>query len=197
VRRPTPVAKSAVSPRAPLTVSGLDPVFTTQRRTDTHSVPAGPAGHGAVIKGAYRYLLWRTLSASASGTILFVMLNPSRADAAIDDPTLRRCMAFGRSWGFGRLEVCNLFALRTHDPRRLEIARDPIGLLNDQHLASAVQRATTVVAAWGARGLYRHRAGAVDAVFADRAIWCLGTTKGKEPRHPLYVRGDTPLTRWR
>ena len=64
---------------------------------------------GAVITGNYRYLLWREWD-SQSKTVSFIMLNPSRADAEINDPTITRCINFARSWGYGRLEIVNLFA---------------------------------------------------------------------------------------
>lgn len=64
---------------------------------------------GAVITGDYRYLLWREWDIS-NKTVSFIMLNPSRADAQINDPTITRCINFALSWGYGRLEVVNLFA---------------------------------------------------------------------------------------
>ena len=63
---------------------------------------------GAVITGNYRYLLWREWN-SSSKTISFIMLNPSRADASFNDPTITRCINFAKFWGYGRLEVVNLF----------------------------------------------------------------------------------------
>ena len=61
---------------------------------------------GAVITGNYRYLLWRECNTS-NKTVSFIMLNPSRADAGVNDPTITRCINFAQSWGYGRLEVVN------------------------------------------------------------------------------------------
>ena len=57
---------------------------------------------GAVITGNYRYLLWREWD-SSNKTVSFIMLNPSRADGSVNDPTITRCINFASSWGYGRL----------------------------------------------------------------------------------------------
>src|SRR4051812_37498054 len=98
---------------------------------------------GAITEGAYRYLLWRTWDASRP-CALWILLNPSLADAQTDDHTLRRCKAFSASWQFGGLEVVNLFAFRTPYPRDLHRATDPVGEDNDNHIAAAIKRATCI-----------------------------------------------------
>ena len=65
--------------------------------------------------GLYRYSLSRRLTAG-NRTVLFVGLNPSTADATADDPTIRRCAGFARSWSFDWLLMGNLYALRSTDP---------------------------------------------------------------------------------
>ncbi len=89
--------------------------------------------------GAYRYSLWREWD-SRRPIVAFVMLNPSTADAAKDDPTIRRCASFARSWGYGSLEVVNLFAYRASEPKRLRQTPDPIGPANDDYLVDAADR---------------------------------------------------------
>jgi hypothetical protein len=147
--------------------------------------------HGAFIDGVYRYSLWRQVGDSRS-RVLFIMLNPSTADEAKDDPTIRRCAAFARGWGYGRLEVCNLFAYRATDPRKLRCIVDPVGPLNDAMIARAAKRADTVVVAWGVEGARARRADIVMRMLYSSIVCCLGTTRDGFPRHPLYVRGDSP-----
>jgi hypothetical protein len=124
------------------------------------------------------------------------MLNPSTADALLDDPTIRRCIGFARAWGFGALEVVNLFAFRATLPSQLRAALDPVGPRNNRFLRAALGRADAVVAAWGAHGSWggRDRAvlhllsGGIDQPWPSPQ--CLGLTKHGHPRHPLYLPLD-------
>jgi hypothetical protein len=113
------------------------------------------------------------------------MLNPSTADEAVDDPTIRRCVGFARSWGFGGLAVGNLFAFRTPTPAALRSAPNPIGLGNDDWLARLRDESDLIVAAWGDHGRFLGRAAAVRAALPG--LHHLGLTKLGEPRHPLYL----------
>ncbi len=152
-----------------------------------------PVARGATFdpSGAYRYRLWRSWPDGA-GTAVFVGLNPSTADGERDDPTIRRCMGFARSWGCARLEVVNLFAWRATKPADLRRAASPIGPDNDAVLASLVGRADLLVACWGVHGAWRDRGAQVRA--AVSGPWrCLGRTRDGHPRHPLYLRKDSPL----
>lgn len=137
----------------------------------------------------YRYELRRTWDASLP-TVAFVGLNPSTADETADDPTIRRCIGFAKRWGYGGLVMLNLFAFRATDPRVMRSATDPVGPDNDWHLTHV--KAETIVAAWGAGGLYRGRDHEVWHLLGGR-LSALGFTKDGHPRHPLYVRGDTEL----
>lgn len=62
--------------------------------------------------GTYRYTLTRQFRPNAPAPMVFVMLNPSTADASQDDPTIRRCLGFADREGYGAILVVNLYALR-------------------------------------------------------------------------------------
>ena len=152
---------------------------------------------GAVLDRTrtYRYRLWRRWAAGNS--VLFVLLNPSTADAEHDDPTLRRCVGFARRWGFGGVEIVNLFALRATDPRHLRNAVDPVGPDNNRQIRRAAQAAELVVAGWGNHGARDGRAAIVSRLLGrGRTLHCLGVTRQGQPRHPLYVAAQTPPFVW-
>jgi hypothetical protein len=139
--------------------------------------------------GRYRYWLRRTWASGGNGRVVcFVMLNPSTADAAVDDPTIRRCMGFARAWGYSVLTVLNLFALRATDPAELRTAVDPVGPFGNVHLGAG-KLADLVIAAWGANVPFGRDRTAV-RLLTGKPLFCLGTTKAGHPRHPLYVRAD-------
>lgn len=160
-----------------------------------------PRGEGVIRSanispcGRYRYRLSRYWG---PGSMLpFVMLNPSTADAEIDDPTIVRCMGFAKRERAGGIVVANLFAFRSPSPVALTKAADPIGPDNDDALiglaADAIGNAMSIVCAWGARG--GAAADHANRMLRDAGarLVCLGKTRDGRPRHPLYVRADQPL----
>ena len=138
----------------------------------------------------YRYLLWRTWQQSGP-LLLFVGLNPSTADENINDPTIRRCIGFAREHSARGVLVSNLFAFRATKPRDLFAAPEPVGPDTDEWLGAAHRLATHTVACWGVHGKFRGRSN--DAIAMLDQLLCLGTTKAGEPRHPLYLKGDTRM----
>lgn len=166
---------------------------------------APPAGgeKSAIVSpcGDYRYRLGRWWDGDKPGA-LFIMLNPSTADADVDDPTIRRCLAFARSWGCGSLTVVNLFAFRATDRKQMiaqarSAPEAAIGPDNDAHIRRAIEahdgRADIIVAAWGSdagRPQLRCRRDQVIRSLPLADLSCIGTTQSGEPRHPLYCRAD-------
>jgi len=145
--------------------------------------------------GRYRYRLWRRWDRSRPA-IAFCMLNPSTADARRDDPTIRRCIGFARDWGYGGIEVVNIFALRATDPRDLRSACDPVGPRNDAFMLRAADRSLVVIA-WGVHGALRDRQAKALALFGPRTrLLALGRTRSGAPRHPLYLRRDAKATEY-
>lgn len=170
---------------------------------------------GAIISECqrYRYVLWREWRGTHDRrnwhwfgakdgvghelgqpkSCLFVMLNPSTADAEVDDPTIRRCVAFAKAWKYERLEVVNLFAYRTPNPKvllSLMHGDDPVGDRNQFHVEKSVEDAGIIICAWGAHG------GHIDQDetmlgWIGRNTHALGLTSSGKPRHPLYLRSDT------
>ena len=149
----------------------------------------------------YRYLLTRQVGFGDRGTVTFIMLNPSTADETRDDPTIRRCIRFANRWSHGWLHVVNLSPLRATDPKELIDAGPEPDDIWEENILTARETASIselVVAAWGVHGNAEGRADKV----VDELVWkpgcvdlvdlrCLGTTKDGQPRHPLYVKGDT------
>lgn len=152
---------------------------------------------GAEFDGAgdcYRYTLWRRWDTGP--TVCWIMLNPSTADASVDDPTVRRCQRFARAWGYAGVTVVNLFALRSTDPAVLRRHPEPVGPGNNHAIVEAATAAALVVCAWGVHGAVNHREAEVLALLTHLDLYCLGVTAGGAPRHPLYLHGDSKPQRY-
>ena len=145
----------------------------------------------------YRYWLEAKLS-DADGSCMFLMLNPSTADEVQSDPTVTRAKGFARSWGYGTLWVCNIFALRATQPAVLRQDPEPVGDDNDDHILCSALRADELVCAWGNHGEHLDRGSQVMSMLENRApvvkLGHLGMTMRNQPKHPLYLRADTPLS---
>jgi len=148
----------------------------------------------------YRYQLTRPLTAGTGPTCVFVMLNPSTADKNTDDPTVRRCKHFAIRLRCSLLIIVNLYAYRATDPRQLWKVTDPVGPNNDKWLRDAAAQAHNtngyVIAAWGGHARPDRVQAATTVLTAAGPIHCLGTTRAGAPRHPLYLRNDSPLLTW-
>lgn len=157
----------------------------------------GTAGAEFSECGTYRYRLRRSFTGrvleAPTNPVVFLMLNPSTADATEDDPTIRRCCGFARAWGHTDLLVSNLFALRSTDPDALLSHPDPVGPENNEVLAGLPR--CPIICAWGSHVAARERGKFVTAMLrgsGDRLL-CLGLTKGGAPRHPLYLPASAVL----
>ncbi|MEM1390803.1 MAG: DUF1643 domain-containing protein [Pseudomonadota bacterium] len=152
--------------------------------------------------GAYRYdLRWLAHKGEDADTYecIFLMLNPSTADAFKLDPTNRRCFDFARRDKAKTMYVLNVFAFRATDPKNMKAHNDPIGSENDRYVQRGLQRAkadgSKLICAWGNHGAHLGRSDAIRQMIGDAGVraWCFGYTKSGEPKHPLYLRKDAPL----
>lgn len=158
----------------------------------------GNASEGfAVISadGRYRYRLGRMWGRVIDPTVLFVMLNPSTADATVDDNTIRRCIGFAKSWGFGHLLVGNKYAFRSTDPEVLKkmSQSDAVGPENHTHLTDMANLCSLIVCAWGNPG-----GRMLPTALMPHAGKChhLGLTMSGAPKHPLYLPAELKPTPW-
>lgn len=172
------------------------------------------SGGSAVLSpdGLHRYRLERWWphdpeNGPAMGAVLWVMLNPSTADANTDDPTIRRVIGFSSEWRYTRAIVVNLHSVRATDPADIADLPDYGACVADDTLRIAAEQSDEVVVAWGASaGRWPTRAAHVYNLLAasrrrptelyPRSVWCLGTTKHGHPKHPLYVAAATPRQLW-
>lgn len=166
------------------------------KTTTEHAADLAGGTGSATFSGdrAYRYALTRRWDGRPAA--VFVMLNPSTADAFRTDPTVTRCQGFARREDCGGLIIVNLFALRATDPRDLRGHPDPVGAGNDQYISGHCASGRLVIAAWGAHGRLHGRDQAVLSMLAGAriAVRCLGVTAGGMPRHPLYLPRGAQLT---
>lgn len=160
---------------------------------ECESTPSVP-GYPCVFSDdrIYRYVLWRVWENHQwPRYCAFIGLNPSTADETVDDPTIRRCVGFAKSWGYDALAMLNLFAFRATAPADMKDATSPIGEENDKWLAHISAGAQIVVAAWGNHGAHLGRANAVVSMIPR--LHCMRVTAARQPQHPLYIAADTKL----
>lgn len=183
-----------------------------------------PRGAVLSLDGIYRYRLWRDLRSRMpqdearpppppSERLAFVMLNPSTADALLDDATIRRCMRFALDLGYLWLDVVNLFALRSTDPNALTTSdgRDLIGPENDKWIRLVCKSAGRVVFAWGSHksagfafhdpnlGAAQPRGQRVMGMLYEKLgiqPYVLRLTKDGYPHHPLRLPANLKLQRF-
>lgn len=147
--------------------------------------------------GLYRYTLRRTFLIG-KGTVAFVCLNPSTADEAANDPTVRRCIGYALKWGYNALYVLNLFGYRSTDPDALTAVSDPVGPENDDTFRVILPLCSKVVCGWGVRGVLHDRnLRAVELIKkAGHVPYAVRVTKDGHPQHPLYLPGDATAARY-
>lgn len=152
--------------------------------------------------GIYRYSLTRCWDMASPKFLPFIMLNPSTADADVDDPTIRRCVGLARSHGYTGVLVWNLYAYRTKSPPAMFLAArhaDIVGPDTDALLEAGLlmcrDLGRPVVAAWGANARLE-RVEQVLKMGGSETLHYLALTNSGAPRHPLYLPSDCELRPW-
>jgi hypothetical protein len=141
---------------------------------------------------SYRYTLDRIWDTTKS-SVLFILFNPSTADETHDDPTLRRCIHFAQSWGYGALRIVNLYSLRTSNPKTLHAHPLPKGPDHDLYFQQSLLSHQDILCAWGLKG------GSISCHFkpGSHRIFHLGINKDGSPKHPLYLPARSQKIPWK
>lgn len=144
--------------------------------------------------GIYRYALTREWDDGRC--VAWLMFNPSTANATEDDATIRKCVGFSKRWGYGRMIVVNLYAVRNRDPKAVARTVDPVGPMNDYWIRQAFGESRQVVCAWGcAQHMPSIGQRIIDVLaFAELErceTVCLGRRGDGHPRHPLMLSYST------
>jgi len=153
--------------------------------------------------GKYRYTLERFVGAGQS-TYAFFGINPSTADASIDDATVRKFKGFSERNLVGRFIVGNVFSYRATDVK--ELGRTEDCLFGDDHWRMQdhiLKTADALVPCWGSRKkIPNHLQPWIDQLWDrlcdqsyrfGKPLLCFGKTKDGDPKHPLMLGYDTPL----
>jgi len=114
-----------------------------------NQTPVGRDGAPLSDCEQYRYRLWREWDRSLPA-LGFIMLNPSTADHQVNDPTITRCLQRAIAGKYGRLEVVNLFPLRSTDPDILLAHAAPLGQEDaaNRAIMDAIDRCAMVICTW-------------------------------------------------
>lgn len=128
-------------------------------------------------------------------------INPSTAAPNALDRTVARVRGFAAENGFDSWTMLNVYPQISTDPAGLHADHDTaLKAENERHIAMTVRGRPTLLAAWGGLVTSRSYLPALlrDILTITTDAGCdwvsLGDpTKDGHPRHPLYVRGGTPL----
>jgi hypothetical protein len=128
---------------------------------------------------------------------VFVLMNPSKADAMVNDPTASRCIAFARYWGYDGMRIVNLVSYRATNPKDMHVWFKQQNLLTlNEHLTWAVngcnlKDVAKVVLAYGKIPAFMrdHAYNVVMAISKTKNTYDIRLNNDGTPAHPLYLPG--------
>ena len=158
---------------------------------------------------SYRWILKRELS-SGRKTLVFIGLNPSKANSSNNDKTLARIINFCSRWNYKNIYVINLFGLISKSPSKLSKTKDPVGENNDLIILKVLEFWSKNIncdlwLGWGDKGQLYNRDNIVLKIIKDlsklelkennysRRVFSLGFSKKGRPLHPLYMPNESFL----
>lgn len=151
--------------------------------------------------GLYRYRLDRTVAMDGP-VYAFFGVNPSTADASVDDATVRKWIGFTKKWNGGRFIVGNVFAYRATDVKALAAVEDAFGDDIGEHITDIIEEADILIPCWGNETKVPPQLRFAFDVLMDKLldsgkpVMHFGKTKDGSPKHPLMLGYDTLLQEW-
>jgi hypothetical protein len=165
------------------------------------ALPPGVHGDAVFSDAQHRQLMRRWVGDRfPERYVLFIGMNPSTADASVNDPTCAREWNFALREGFTGMVKANVGDYRATDPKALlapgVVVSSPANL---PAIRAAAAGAALVILCHGKLNKALATAGKELAVALEAdsiPLWCFGTNGDGSPKHPLYLRLDTPLTKF-
>jgi hypothetical protein len=146
---------------------------------------------GSIGEGERRYQLWRIWD-EKKPLLLYILLNPSHANAEDDDRTVSKLMNFTKNFGFGGFYLGNIHSYITPYPSVLKNKILKKDSANVKHLKIMINKCEKVVFGWGNAGdIPNWLNGIVERAF------CFGLNQNGSPKHPLYLSYKTPLIQFK
>lgn len=154
----------------------------------------------AYIENGHRNWLLRNWDGNKP-RLLFIGLNPSKADDKEDDATIRRLIHFSKKRGCGSFMIINLYTKIATKRKDLiaHIKEDgdlcPGEWILKCHSEPVAWRSyKKVIFMWGGTKQAKERA--KYAISRFPFAYCFGHTKDGSPKHPLYLPNNTKLIRY-
>ena len=147
---------------------------------------------------------------SGNKTIVFIGLNPSKANSFNNDRTLIRIINFCSRWNYKNVYVINLFGLISKSPIQLLKSKDPVGENNNLITLKTLNFWRENIncdlwVGWGDNGQLNGRDLEVLKLIKNlsnlkssennysKPVLILGLSKKGNPRHPLYMPNESFL----
>ena len=162
--------------------------------------------------GCYRWILKRELL-TGKKSIVFIGLNPSKANSSNNDRTLTRIINFCTRWNYKNIYVINLFGLIAKSPIQLSKSNEPIGGNNNLITIKSLEfwrenNNCDLWLGWGDKGQLDGRDRRVLKLIKNfsnskskennysKRVLSLGLSKKGNPRHPLHMPNQSLLRRF-
>jgi len=128
-----------------------------------------------------------------------IMLNPSKADVIKVDATVMNITNYLIDNGYGGIDIVNLYAYRTTDPRFLTNRDQQFESINNDYIHEVTKDRDIMIIAWGSdNNKYKTRKREVERILLpySEKLKCFEDESGKQPRHPLLLADDWCLTNY-